>query len=208
VSRKQLVGIVGKKGSGKNALASALGKLLEGEFLEVAFAGALKWAVQDIFRLSDEQVHGDLKEELDLRWGKTPRELMQLFGTEVGRQIDKEVWVKSVWAQAVQAWEAEADMVVVVTDVRFLNEAEFILKHGGLLVRVERPDPQVRMFGAHSSEMEMEKIVPHLTVVNDGPLKSLDYAAEWVEEGLSRPLSEKNEESTFVCSAAESWGED
>jgi|2_EtaG_2_1085320.scaffolds.fasta_scaffold03322_6 energy-coupling factor transporter ATP-binding protein EcfA2 len=206
----QLIGIIGKKGHGKSALADALATITEGYTTEIAFAGPLKEAARIIFRLNDEQLHGELKEKKDLHWNKTPRELLQLLDTEVGRAIDPEVWIKSALYRAEAAWEADPDTIVVVTDVRFENEAAFILARGGLLVRVERPDPQICMFEAHFSEieMEMEKIVTHLTVVNDGSLKALESAAEWVEEWLSRQLSSGIDENRFVCSAMESELED
>lgn len=62
------------------------------------------------------------------------RRLLQHIGTEGGRKtLDEALWIKQVSPLVRGKWN------YVITDVRFLNEAEFIRNHGGIVVRVERP---------------------------------------------------------------------
>ena len=200
-----LIGIIGKKGHGKDALATAIDNATDRKVVKLAFAKVLKEAAGLIFALSEEQLHGDQKEVLDPRWGKTPRELMQLFGTEVGRAIDAQVWVKSVELQAARIWEADPTAIIIVTDVRFKNEADFVLRSRGLLVRIARPEGQAGRFGDHASEQEQEGIPAHVRVENDGTLAQLDLAGRWVKWVLSRRTRTTVGGWRYVCSEEVSY---
>jgi len=85
----------------------------------------------------------------------TPRKIMQLIGTECGRQIiHPDIWVKALFAdyKAVKINnntlllsnppQQGFDLIKpkwIITDVRFPNEAQAIKDRGGILIRVERP---------------------------------------------------------------------
>jgi hypothetical protein len=73
------------------------------------------------------------------------RELLQKFGTEVGRElIDENIWVN-------MALDSIPDgSRVVFSDVRYPNEADAIKSAGGSVWRVNRPDN----FGANEHESE------------------------------------------------------
>lgn len=189
----KILGVGGLAGSGKDAFAAALAS----EFDRVAFADALKTATRVLFRLTHAQVHGPLevKEAVDSRWGKSPRYLLQLTGTEVGRERRFDVFEPlGVSAEHVEylfgvlglragpnCWiEALTDRVqknrmtlagrgVVVPDVRFGNEAAAIRKLGGLIVRVDRPGVERR----HTHASEALDFDPERVVLNDGSLEDL-----------------------------------
>jgi hypothetical protein len=203
-TRRLLIGITGKKGAGKNALAAAIRSYCPGQAVEMAFAQPLKDAARIIFGLSHVQMHGSLKETVDERWGKSPRELLQLLGTEVARSIDEDVWVKSAGIQLRNTWGASDRTLVVVTDVRFLNEADFIKKHQGLLVRIQRGPQQMGLWeDPHQSEMELEDIVPDLIVHNDGSLADLSGAAARAFSLVSHLEKHRfSQTQTFSCAFA------
>lgn len=77
------------------------------------------------------------------------RGLLQRLGTEVGRNMfGKNFWVDQAMKEARQYEK------VVFTDVRFINEADTIINHGGKVIRIERPG-----FGPinnHISETNMD----------------------------------------------------
>ena len=60
------------------------------------------------------------------------RELLQLFGTEVGRVISPNIWVDCLLKdyKNINNW--------IITDVRFENEAEAIKALGGVVIRIDR----------------------------------------------------------------------
>ena len=63
------------------------------------------------------------------------RRLLQVMGTEVGREMfGQDSWIEMVGRQ-VRATEND----VVITDVRFQNEADYVRSLGGIVLRVERP---------------------------------------------------------------------
>jgi hypothetical protein len=63
----------------------------------------------------------------------TPRKLLQLLGTECGREIiHPQIWVNALFA------DYEKDSEWIVTDVRFPNEAQAIKDKGGIVIRVNR----------------------------------------------------------------------
>jgi len=126
-----IVGICGFKGSGKTFIAD---HLVTKGFQKLSFSSAGKAAVRLIYNLNSEQLYGDLKEEVDPRYGLTPRYIMQRFMTEVCRSIHPDTWVFTVE----QYINQNPDQDVVIDDVRFENEVVAIKRWGGTMWRVER----------------------------------------------------------------------
>ena len=136
-----LIGVVGFIGSGKGTV----GDILEQRgFIKDSFAKPLKDAVSVMFGWPRDLLEGDTevsrkwREEPDVYWSEkfgrtfTPREALQLMGTEAGRDVfHKDMWVISLLNRA-------KGKDVVVTDVRFKNEIEYIQQNGGMVVRVIR----------------------------------------------------------------------
>ena len=134
VGDRILIGLTGAKYSGKDTLADHLCR--SHGFVKYALADPLKEACKSLFGLRDEQLWGDLKEERDRRYDKTPRQLLQILGTDCIRQkVQDDFWVAR-W----QAWlDGSPHRRVVVSDVRFENEVTAIHDNGGLVLRIERP---------------------------------------------------------------------
>ena len=74
--KKMIIGLVGKKGSGKDTMADFL--VENYHFKQYAYAEPLKKLCQDLFCLTDAQVNCHaLKETIDERWNKSPRQILQ-----------------------------------------------------------------------------------------------------------------------------------
>jgi energy-coupling factor transporter ATP-binding protein EcfA2 len=72
--------LVGKKGVGKTTTMKRIAELVPGTVM-LAIAKPLKDADKAVFLLTDEQLYDEkMKEEIDPRWGVTPRRLMQGVG--------------------------------------------------------------------------------------------------------------------------------
>ena len=73
----------------------------------------------------------------------TPRKLLQLLGTEAGRQIiHPNIWVNALFADFENNksdWLSATNSKWIITDVRFPNEAQAIKDRGGILIRINRP---------------------------------------------------------------------
>ena len=93
--------------------------------------------------------HRQLKNDLDFYIIKlTPREILQLLGTEAGREIiHPNIWVNALFADYNPKFKGvEHDDLNgyypnwIITDVRFPNEIKAIKDKGGIVIRVERDD--------------------------------------------------------------------
>jgi len=132
-----LIGLVGKKNSGKTTVANYL--RTKG-FEEVVFADPLKHVVEIIFGFDYDMLLGDTPEKRHLRntlrdpiWNMSPVQAMQHIGTEVFREnFDKDIWVK-IAGRKIDEFRRQGKNVVV-SDVRFENEMEFIRQKGGQLI--------------------------------------------------------------------------
>jgi hypothetical protein len=163
-----LIGVAGKKRAGKDTAAKFL--VQDHGFKAMAFAHPLKDAAKIIFGWGDEHVYGELKEVDDPFWGFSPRWALQHMGTEAMRKnIDDQIWVKATMRKALPMIEKGEN--VVITDVRFPNEAQAILDAGGQLWRVERPGLET---SDHASETSLDDWDRWDQVIdNDGTISDL-----------------------------------
>lgn len=194
-----LIGLCGAAGSGKGSVASVMAGC---GFVELAFADPLYAAVAAITGIPVERLKDRSVKEATIGWlGKSPRELLQLLGTEFGRgMIRDDIWVMRTM-QAVDAIDADG---CVITDVRFDNEAEAIRSRGGLIFEVVRPGHACLRGDAsgHSSERGIAKEHILATIANSGTLADLDAAvrsllADIMEEGRrSAPREGRDERET------------
>ena len=143
--RGALVGMTGKAGHGKDSVGNFL---RDGyAFQRLSFADPLKEAAAVLWRFKKEQLYGDEKNDVDPRWRLSPRVAMQKLGTEVGRDlfgqwmphIGPNFWLEHMRLRLDELSRTSPGTSVVVCDVRFPNEADFIRKLGGTVIRVQRP---------------------------------------------------------------------
>ena len=122
---------------------------------KVAFAGKLKLALAIItdtpVECWSDQVFKNAPNMLGLTNEKnefyTNRELLQKFGTEVGRNINPGIWIESLFISL------EDKGNYIITDLRFKNEAEAIKDRlEGKLIRVNRDSVVM----PHDSETELD----------------------------------------------------
>lgn len=166
----RLVGFAGRKGCGKDSCADVLTRHCG--FVKHAFAGPLKCFCRDLFMLHDEQLWGTAKDVVDPRYGQTPRQLMQGFGTDyVRRTVSQNFWTdRFVWWYRAQVPIPR----VVVCDVRFQNEVDAIHGLGGLVFRVCRPEVEACSTDLHVSERPGELQGLDGVIVNTGSLQDLE----------------------------------
>ncbi len=173
----KLIGITGRKGTGKDTAATALQK--EG-YAPISFALPIKKMLNALFEYvdiscltSDAMLYGDLKEmPIPDLCGKSTRYALQTLGTEWGRNcIAEDIWIKIALEKAKQFDK------VVITDVRFKNEATAVRAAGGKIIKIERPTV---VDDNHASETNIDKIQPDFIIMNTGTIEQvhkfvLDY---------------------------------
>lgn len=90
----------------------------------------------------------------------SPRKAYQFLGTEVLRDYDPDVWVRNIGSVRGK---------VVVSDVRFENEAEYIFSNGGVVVEVVNP----RLVAEDGHISENVEINATYRVMNDSTFEYL-----------------------------------
>ncbi len=170
-----IIGFVGRKRSGKTIASEAIRKRCIANnvpFKRHGFADPIRQFALNV-GLTDEQVFGSEKETpLDMLGGKSPRQFMQLFGTEFGRNmIHDKFWI-AVWMKTLPSLSRG---IVAVDDVRFQNEADAIRAVGGTLVRISRPFPDNQpVRDPHPSETEQDSIRVDYHIGNDRTIEVLE----------------------------------
>lgn len=177
-----LIGLSGRKGSGKDTAALYL--CSKYNFKSIAFADPLKESCQILFGFSHEQLY-DLahKETLDPYWNVTPRKIYQFLGTEVFRGsiqqvipgIGEDFWVRSTMQKLKHITSrTKLDKVnVVITDVRFQNELDAIRNEGGFIIKLVRNICISNSEDQHSSESIVDNLESDIVIENNSTLESL-----------------------------------
>lgn|SRR5690606_11304893 len=189
-----LIGIGGKAGAGKSTVAEYL--LAKHAFKIYAFADPLKEMLLALNPLKDRDgvrvadlVHG-------YSWDyakKYPevRRLLQRLGTEAGREIlGEHVWVQHLARRIIEdgnePWQDDAGYVaadVVVPDVRFQNEKEWIKVNEGYLIYVNSPLTDDRAAG-HASETSFTAEDADIVINNNGTHEDLYEKIDYLMERI------------------------
>jgi len=140
----RIIGLGYKKGSGKDATADILEEeaLQSGKMvIRMAFAYALKAAVGIMFALDAEQLTTqEGKATVDPFWNVTPRQMLQWVGTNCIRNVlHPKFWITVLLRRLVATLQEGRETLVLITDVRFPDEAEAIRSWGGVVWRIDRP---------------------------------------------------------------------
>ena len=165
----QIIGVIGFIGSGKNTVGDML--VESHGFSRDNFARSMKDACALMFGWDRSLLEGDteesrvFREKVDPFWTKslgyevTPRLMMQYLGTEAGREVfGEDLWVASCGKRI-----TEAQKNVVITDVRFPNEIQYLRSLGGHIVLVQRgtnPDWFEQALDYNNASPEAKKEMP------------------------------------------------
>ena len=163
MSDKTIIGFMGLAGAGNTTAAWTLFQACKTSACVVSFASPLKEAVKQLCLFSDEQVYGDLdaKSLVDPRWGFSPRQAMQMIGTDcVRKMLCEDFWVRRMRL----AIESNLSKVIIIDDVRFEDEANFIRSLDGDVVMIKRPGGPTLPW--HASENPPEHLSTILTINN------------------------------------------
>ena len=195
-----IIGVAAKARSGKDTLAKFIKEEFEEKhnrkFYDAAFAFELKNMCKFQFGLSDDQLWGDKKEIPDKRFWKgytentikiywSPREIMQELGAFY-RKIDYGFWVKGL-EKFLQYGGLKDHKDFIITDVRHINEAEFIKDRKGFLIRIERDvENRDQIHGAtHESETGLDGYKDFdMYIDNNGDLSDLKASSYNIVNGI------------------------
>jgi hypothetical protein len=164
---KQIVGITGLKRSGKDTSAEFL--VNKYGYDCYSFAQPLKDMISVLLHCVDcnDRYYTEMHKEENIPGiNASYRKLTQTIGTEWGRHmIDDNIWVNML--------EVNTEYVdkVVISDVRFDNEAKWIKNNGGIIIKVSRPGLQ--HVDNHVSEKGVDESYIDHFITNEGTVDDL-----------------------------------
>lgn len=172
--KKKIIGISGKIGSGKDTFAELLAEQLVGKVERHALADKLRLITEILSGIRMSITHEankpfcneirnytqGQKNIVIKQFNKTIGETLQLVGTELFRNnYDTDIWVKSFFNEEVDK-KLNNGKIIIIPDVRFINEADYIIQEGGYLIRLEGDPMGVRENSLrdlnHISETELD----------------------------------------------------
>lgn len=176
-----IIGIAGPAGAGKDTVAQIAQKLIAQESVILKFAGPLKAMTAELLSYLgipasaiEDRVR---KEEVIPALGCTIRKIMVTLGTEWGRDlINPNIWTTLVEEQIRRA--RERDVICIISDVRFNNEADLIRSMGGAVWHVHRPGFHGSV--AHRSEQGLERFSGDAEILNTSSFDALRDRIEGV----------------------------
>jgi hypothetical protein len=182
----KIIGISGKMGSGKNYLAE---KILYPYFknkyniLIIGFGDLMK---NELFARDLTLMYDDLYDKKTFE----TRNKLQQYGTENGRnKYHKNIWIRGLDIQ-IETFSRRSgkDTLIIICDVRFKNEYDYIINKGGKVVRIEAPERTLKRYlnevnnnfdkyniiKNHISEIELDNHKFNYIINNDKPL-NIDF---------------------------------
>ena len=169
-----IIGLSGYAQTGKDTVAEHLTKHYD--YKRIAFADPIREA---LYRLNPILTDYPGLSGIRLSWvvdrggweslkqnSPEARQLLQRFGTEVGRELfGQDFWVEQAF-RGVSKFNK-----IVFTDVRFANEFKAIKSREGIVIRIVKPGTGA--VNGHSSETALDNFSFDATIINDGSKEDL-----------------------------------
>lgn len=176
---RRIVGIAGKAGVGKDTVADYL--VAHHGFTRVAFADPIRDALAVMLSLPVQTFTDRELKEKELGNGlPSPRRMMQLLGTEWGRNMIN----PALWTDLARWRIKNVQGPVVIPDVRYANEAMMIHDMDGLVIEITRDAEELLgLARTHASENTKLYGQVDVEIENTGTLDLLyamvDQALDW-----------------------------
>jgi hypothetical protein len=157
-----IIGLSGKKRSGKNTVAKLIATATSLRVKEFAFADPLKHEVCKACGIS----RTILEENKD-----NFRLILQGWGTDFRRKMHgDDYWIKKTGLALHTSVMSDQADIYVFTDLRFTNEANFLRDCGAVIVRVNR---DLSTVDEHSSEVDLDGYRFDFVINNSSTLNNL-----------------------------------
>lgn len=208
-----LIGLTGPAACGKDTVADLL--VTHCGFVKLAFADPLKAEVSDAFGIEPLYLtrretkehpmsslalrkclaigfvgrmmidHEDRGETLDLDAPRSPRQIMQWWGTDYRRHQSPDYWTYQTSARIGYLLRERLASRIILTDCRFANEIDMVRDtYGGQVWQIKREGTHVPD-GAHLSETSGAQFAPDAIINNDYDIRHLQQlvlGAYWAHD--------------------------
>ena len=175
LSPPKVIGLHGVAKSGKSTAAAIL--KMYGD-VEIPLAAPLKRSIAAIFHIPVVSLEEQgFKESVAPIGGIPWRKYLQGLGAEgFGRALDPEYWIRLNQFSVQKALSDKNVAGVVIPDIRFSNEAEYVRREGGIVLKIERLNGE-RLYGdlaSHPSEQGISEHLVDLVIKNVGTISDLE----------------------------------
>lgn len=161
-----IIGISGPARSGKDTVASFILAMTGG--YRYGFADPIKAMLVPLGIDMTDPYWQERKDSVIPALGVSPRRLMQTLGTEWGRNIiHSRLWVILANARFLNTGHG-----MVIPDVRFNDEADWVRGQGGLIIHIRRKDAWIPE-SEHESEAGILQEPDDAYIENNGTLEDL-----------------------------------
>lgn len=130
----RIIGICGPARSGKDTLADSFAEIFKEykvKTQKLSFAKELKYECKSfVKRTLGIDIFTEITEEKDII-----RPLLVTWGTHVRRKLNDNVWIEALEKRM------HSNKIVIISDVRFENEFNWVKKQGGKIIFVNRTLP-------------------------------------------------------------------
>ena len=165
-----LIGITGPAGAGKDTIADYL--VRTHHFEKLSWAAPMKAGLAAMG--FPEPANRDDKEKLIPGFPFSWRQAAQRIGTEWGRGLDDELWIKLMARKLGEMANASTALKIVISDVRFQNEAAMLRQRGGFIIHVLNRRAELGAQAGHASELGIRFADGDLCVDNQFGLSELE----------------------------------
>lgn len=178
-----VLGVCGTKMSGKDTLADMF--VQKDCFKKSQIAKPLKEICKSLFHLDEDQVNSKNKDIIDERYGTTPREILQFFGTHMMQfEIQKVLNCgRNFWVNDFIGRHTGIENIII-SDMRFIHEYEALkdkYKDNFKVIHVIR---DTGIIDNHISETEWRDIPADYIVENNRSINDLKIQFEAIYNSL------------------------
>ena len=170
----KIIGLTGLAGSGKDTCAHLLAnelRALRRTVDQMAFADPIRWMLAALGVPEQAMADRTMKEMAMADFANSSyRHMAQTLGTEWGRQcMGVSFWTSRLQARLAKLEEAgRAPDFLLITDVRFPNEAAWVKSRQGMLLRLERPaTAKVRPHTSEAQALPCDALMSNTSTIDD-----------------------------------------
>lgn len=177
-----IIGIAGKAHAGKDTVANLLLSLIQVPSYIYHFADPIKQHLCDLLKLDIRYFNDTTLKESIYKDGLTYRMLMQNTGDSFKKIFGEEVFVNL----ANEYYESiNSNSVLIIPDVRYEYEAEWIKNNSGIMIYVDNMNSSTTMSNSHSSE---SKTIDCDIIIHNDKSQSINHLLEQVDYVYFRNL--------------------
>lgn len=168
----KIIGLLGRSRVGKDTVADYILTYYNDYQIE-RLAAPIKKAVCELYGYTSHQIESNAKEEIDIRWGITPRQSMQSLTKYMMSEMGLYFFTKRLFDKY------DLDTIpknIIIPDIRYLHDIQEIQKRNGIVIKIERPNNNIH----HECENNIDNFTADFTIINNGSITELQNKVKFI----------------------------